>query len=94
MLYLSERVNKEIKRRARWSGFSPTSPLSSAQSAPYWPTCTTNGTPIAAISPKPPWPRSTPTVILEPSPPSESATDIEKSLESPPGEATLSSAPH
>ena len=38
-----ERVNKEIKRRARVVGIFPNEQPSSASSAPSWPTCTTNG---------------------------------------------------
>ena len=47
------------------SGYSRTTPPSSASSAPSWPTCTTNGKPAtAATSPKAQWTCSTPTAIL------------------------------
>jgi transposase-like protein len=47
-----ERINKEIKRRARVVGKFPTNLRSSASSAPSWPTCTTSGSQAnAATSP-------------------------------------------
>ena len=50
----------------------------SASSAPSSPTSTTNGrSPIAATSPRPPWPNSARPATLNTSPQSKPATDIE-----------------
>jgi transposase-like protein len=74
-----ERVNKEIKRRARVVGSSRTKPPSPASSAPSSPTCTTNGrSATAATSPKAPWPNSNQPAILRPSQPSRPATNTSR----------------
>ena len=62
-----ERINKEIKRRSRVVGISPTTPPSSAWSARSWPTCMTDGKPApAATDPTSPWSCSTPKAIINP----------------------------
>jgi putative transposase len=68
-----------------WSASFPTSPPSSALSAPSWPICTTNGrSAIAATSPRAPWPNSNRPAIMRQSPQSQPATRHRGSLESPP----------
>ena len=69
-----ERVNKEIKRRARVVGIFPTNLRSSDWSARSWPTCTTSGSQAnAATSPRAPWPISPRPAILTPPPRSTAA---------------------
>ena len=68
-----------------WSASFPTSPPSSASSAPSWPTCTTNGrSATAATYLKAPWPNSNRPAIMRQSPQSRLATRHRESLESPP----------
>ena len=74
-------------------GSSPTTPPSSASSAPSWPTNTTNGPSPAAMSPKHPSPNSTTPAILTFKPHSRPDTEHQPLTKSPPLHGTQSSRP-
>jgi hypothetical protein len=79
-----ERLNKEVKRRARVEGIFPNESSVIRPSAPFSPTSTTSGKPaIAATSPKAPRRCSTQSAIIVSSPSSRPATDTEDHLENP-----------